>query len=351
MTRTVQFPISYNVHGRLPGRVIPRSYIFAEMVELQITDVATVDAPVAVSWKVPSLRTAITSAEYRRMWAFDANQRQHTVFYEGRHWLRLLKESPWDRSPGEPLNSTEFVQGAASGAFNRGLGFAEPTQGQRKFEMVIGDPGHRFEEVIRHGRARAMDVASELEFISVSGVLHARCDQPIFKLVPGWETGDGGNVVRTKTRYPVVDTKELRAPRTLDSLRVPTVPLSMRDEVNRKCPKISKLADQFEWPTVHIPESLSADEDLRLEADYLVHEFLAWTEKTLGTRYAGVEHYFKKTSVEAKLDYLLASECHWRDFESRTGVSVAPLRRATEALDSMSISLVPDGIGTTLSMT
>ena len=343
MTRSVLFPMSYNLHGRLPGRVMPRSYIFAEMVELQVTDVAPEDAPVAVRWKVPFLRTVITSADYRPMWAFDAEQRQHTVFYEGRHWVQLLKRTQWENSPAEPVQSADFERRASAGAFNGDLGFSVPTQGQRKFEVVTDDPGSRFEEVIRHGRPRALELSSGLEFISVAGVLHARCDQPCFKLVPAWYEADR---TRVPTRYPVVDTKELRAPRTLDPLRVPALPLSMSDEVSRKCPQMWRVADQFEWPTVHIPESISADEDLRLEADYLVHEFLAWTEKNLGTKYAGVEHFFRKPTVEAKLDYLLANEPEWREFESRYGVSAAPLRRATEALDNMTISILPDGPAT-----
>ncbi|MCV9963581.1 hypothetical protein OIU34_16885 [Pararhizobium sp. BT-229] len=343
MTRTVRFPMSYSIHGRLPGRVMPRSYIFAEMVDLQVTDVAAEDAPVAVSWKVPHIRTSVTSAEYRPMWAFDAERRQHTVFYEGRHWVRLLQETHWDNSPSEPLQCADFERAAVTGAFNGGLGFAVPTQGQRKFEIVTDDQGGRFEEVIRHGRPRALELASGLDFISVNGVLHARADQPCFKLVPAWYEADR---TRVKTRYPVVDTKELRAPRTLDPVRVPALPLSMRDEVTRKCPQMWRLADQFEWPTIHMPESLSTDEDLRLEADYLVHEFLARTENTLGTRYAGLEHYFRQPTVEAKLDYLLANEREWPEFRTRYGVSTAPLRRAVEALDNMSISLVPDGRGT-----
>ncbi|MBY3151135.1 hypothetical protein HFO56_01775 [Rhizobium laguerreae] len=347
MTRTALFPMTYNVHGRLPGRVMPRSYIFAEMVELQVTDVAREDAPIAVSWKVPYIRAHITSAEYRPMWLFDAEQQQHTVFHEGRHWVRLLRETPYENSPSEPLQSADFERDAATGAFNKCLGFAVPTQGQRKFEVVTEDPGNRFDEIIRHGRAKALDLASGLDFISVDGVLHARCDQPCFKLVPAWYeversaaiTSDGP--ARIKTRYPVVDTKELREPITLDPLRVPALPLSMRDDVARKCPKMGKDIDQFEWPTVHIPESLSADDDLRLEADYRVHEFLAWTENTLGSRWALLEQYFRKPTVEAKLDYLLASAREWPQFESRYGVSMAPLRQAVEALDNRSISIAP----------
>lgn len=343
MTRTVPFPMSYNIHGRLPGRVIPRSYIFAEMVDVQVEDVAPEDAPIAVSWKVPLLRNVITSAEYRSMWAYDGAQRQHTVFYEGRHWVQVLKRTRWENHSAEPVKSADFEREAVAGVFNGDLGFSVPTQGQRKFEVVADDPGTRFEEVTRHGRPRALDLASNLQFISVEGVLHARCDQPCFKLVPGWYEADR---TRVPTRYPVVDAKELRAPRTLGPLRVLALPLSMRDEVKRKCPQMWRLGDQFEWPTVHIPESLSGDEDLRLEADYLVHELLAWTEKTLGTKYSGVEHYFRKETVEAKVDYLLANEPEWREFESRYGVSMAPLRRAAEALDNMSISILPDGPAT-----
>ncbi|MBY3433333.1 hypothetical protein HFN89_04050 [Rhizobium laguerreae] len=339
MTRTVLFPITYNVHGRLPGRVIPRSYIFAEMVELQVADVAREDAPIAVSWKVPYICAHITSAEYRQMWLFDAEQQQHTVFHEGRHWVRLLRETPYENSPSVPLRSADFERNAGTGAFNECLGFAVPTQGQRKYEVVTEDPANRFDEIIRHGRQKALDLVSGLDFISVDGVLHARCDQPTFKLVPAW-LGSGRD--RVLKRLPVVDVIENRTPRSFDPMRVSVLPLCMRDEVLRRCSTVGEtLPNQFEWPTIHIEDAISADEELRLEADYLVQEFLALTQKALNTRYAGVENYFRKTTIEGKLAYLLSDEREWPHFVSRYGLSVVPLRRAVDALDGVSISLAP----------
>lgn len=348
MPRTVLLPMSYKIHGRLPGRVMPRSYIFAEMIEVAVTDVAPEDAPLAVSWKVPYLNTHITPSEYRSIWAYDAQQRQHTVFHDGRHWLRLLRETPWSNIPSEPVRTADFEAGAEKGAFNGTLGFPVPTQGQRQFEIVAGDPADRFEEIIRNGRSKALEQASGLEFISVSGVLHMRCDQPCFKLVPAWIIDDR---TRVKTRYPVVDTQENRTPRELHSFRIPAVPLSMRDEVLRLCPEVHEgPADQFEWPAIHLPDAISADEELRLEADYLVQEFLALTQSELNAQYPGLEHYFGKPTVEAKLDYLLASEPEWHHFEVRSGISTAPLRRAVETLDGMSISLITDASRTAAPM-
>jgi hypothetical protein len=309
------------------------------MIDAQIADVSPIDAPLAVSWKVPVIDWSIAAAEYRRMWAFDGDQRQQTVFHDGKHWLRLLSESKYSASPSAPVRSSDFDATAHTGAFNGALGFAVPTQGQRKFDMVAADPVGRFEEVIRNGRLNAVRLASNLNFISVEGVLHVPCDQPTFKLVPTWR---GDERDRAVTLVPVVDAFENRTSRSFDPFRISILPLGMRDEVVRRCSKINTtLAGQFEWPTVHLAESISADEELRIEADYHVQEFLALTQRTLNTLYAGVESYFRNSSVEGKLAYLLSSEPEWRHFESRYGLSAAPLRRAVEALDNVSISLVP----------
>jgi hypothetical protein len=309
------------------------------MAEAFITDVAPIDAPMAVSWKVPITDRAMTSWEYRRMWAYDQEQRQHTVFFDDRHWLRVLTDSPLPNAPSEPLASVDFEASAETGYYNSALGFIVPTQAQRKFEVVPDDPSGRFEEIVRNERSNAYKLAKRLEFISVDGDLHVLCDQPCFKLVPCWV---GTGATRIMSRLAVVDTVTNRTSRSLAPMRVTPLPISMREEALRQCPQTKRiLAGEFEWPTVHLPESMSHDGDLLLEADYHVQEFLARTQHVHGTRYAGVDNYFRKNTVEEKLTYLLADERNWGDFAARFGVSTAPLKRAVEALDGMSISLAP----------
>jgi hypothetical protein len=336
MTRTICFPVTYNIHGFLLRRQQPRSYLFAEMAEVSITEVAPQDAPVAVSWKVPISSRNITPWELRRMWAFDTDQRQHTRFYEGRHWLRVLADQPFHDAPSIPLAASEFAARAESGIFNSSLEFAVPTKGQRKFEVVHQEPSDRFMKHYDSDRHRSLARAAGLQFISVDDVLYVRCNQPCYRLVP-FAAHSGGI-----THMPVIHPFATGERRGFEKTRVSALPLSMRDEVIRRCPVANPISDsshggQFEWPEIHLPESMSDDYDLEMEADYYVQEFQAGMVSRCKSTYPCLDFYFNEKNPEGKLEYLSRSEDDFKDMSSRLGISTRTLFQSIEALDGMSI--------------
>jgi hypothetical protein len=337
MHRTIQFPVTYRVHGRLAGRQQPRTYLFAEPSEAVITDVLPEDTPVAVSWKVPVFNDgSISSSEVRYMWAFDADKCQHTRYHDGRHWLRVLSAQRFMGAPVDPVSASEFAANAHTGRFNSCLGFAVPTKGQRKFDIVSQEPRDRFDDVEESDRRHAIGRAEALEFISVNDVLYVRIEQPCFKLVP-FESQNG------RIKYvPVVDSVANGERRPLDKTRISQLPLSMREEVIRRCGSTDPFSDaeagkEPEWPVVHVPDSMSTDYDLELEADYLIQEFHANYVRSHKGTHAYLEFYFHNKTMEDKLDHLLRGDREW----SHLGSSAAPIRRAIEALEAISITLAP----------
>lgn len=338
MTRTIYFPVTYTIHGHLTGRQQPRSYLFAEMAEASITDVAPEDAPVAVSWKVPISSRDITPWPLRRMWAFDTDQRQHTRFYDGRHWLRVLADQPFHNAPSVPLAASEFAARAESGLFNNCLGFAVPTKGQRKFEVVQQEPSERFVQHYDSDRRYAVALAKDLAFIAVDDVLYVKADQPCYRLAPF--TDSSGNIAHMPVVHPFTSGER----RSFDKARVTPLPISMRDEVIRRCRSANPFSDvshagQFEWPEVHLTESMSADYDLEMEADYYVQEFQAGMVSRCKSTCPLLDSYFRQTSHAHKLSYLLRSEHEFKDMSSRLGISTRTLFQAIEALDGISIEL------------
>ncbi|MCS4089635.1 hypothetical protein [Rhizobium sp. BK176] len=331
MTRTILFPVTYRISGRLHGRQQARTYLFAEAVEASITDVSPEDAPVAVSWKVPVVKDSrITPWEQSHMWAFDTERQQHTRFFDGRHWLRVLSEQRYIDAPVVPISASEFAASAHTGRFNGSLGFVVETK-QRKIELVTAEPRDRFDDIDESGRWYAIPRAKGLEFISVDDVLYVRCEQPCFKLVPV-EVSSG------RIRHiPVVDTVWNGERRPLDKTRITPLPLSMREEVIRRCGSTDPFSavgagGDVEWPLVHLLDSMSTDYDLELEADYLIQEFQANYRN-----HAYLEFYFHNKTPEDKLDHLLRGDREW----AYMGSSASPIRRAIEALEGISITLSP----------
>jgi hypothetical protein len=338
MTRTIYFPVTYTIHGYLLGRQQPRSYLFAEMAEVSITDVAPEDAPVAVSWKVPISSRDVTPWHLRRMWAFDTDQRQHTRFYDGRHWLTVLADQPFHDAPSAPLAASEFAARAESGFFNSCLGFAVPTKGQRKFEVVQQEPSDRFMRNYDSARRYALALANGLEFISVDDVLYVKAAQPCYRLAPFADSSGG------IAYMPVVHHFTSGERRPFDKTRVASLPISMRDEIIRRCRSANTLSDashvgQFEWPEVHLPESMSADYDLEMEADYYVQEFQAGMVSRCKSTCPLLDSYFRQTSPAHKLSYLLRWEHEFKDMSSGLGISTRTLFQAIDALDGISIEL------------
>ncbi|MBY3151138.1 hypothetical protein HFO56_01790 [Rhizobium laguerreae] len=336
MVKTVLFPVSYSAYGTMPGRTNRLSYTLAEMTEISVLDVDPELAPIAVSWKVPD-RFGFNGGQ--AMWARDETSGQHTVYFEGRHWVRMLDWTKGDPSP--PLRTDDFLAGATAGEFSWLLGFPQPTRSKRRFTVVDGDPKSQLPDIDTSQRHNAKLIARGLEFISVGGVLHQRCDQPVFRLIIEHLGTEDNKLIATA---PVVDAFESRGPRNYFLARNEIIPLFMENELSAHCPLMDRIiAVPFEGPTIHVPEAISIADNLRAAADFYVQTFLLQSQD-VGFHRALHDRKFPETflqmrDVEAKLEYLAEQVGAWGNAAEKLGLSTDALYRAIEYLDNVPISV------------
>jgi hypothetical protein len=234
----------------------------------------------------------------------------------------------------------DFLAGATAGDFNWLLGFPQPTK-TRRFTIVDGDPKSQFPDIHTSERKNAKLRVRWLEFISVDGVLHQRCDQPVFRLVvEHLGTGDDTLIATA----PVVDAFEIHGPINHNVARNESLPLCMEDELREHCPYMAEIIKQpFEGPTIHWPESISVADNLRTAADYHVRTFLS---KSYDVRFHTIldgrnftQTYLEMRDVEAKLEYLTEQVGIWGKWAENLGLSTDALHRAIECLDNVPITI------------
>jgi hypothetical protein len=330
---TIAFPMSYRVHGYLPGRQQPRTYVFAEMSPLEITRVDRRDAPLAVSWTEPrptKIALHSRSPEEGVVNAWGAEAERHTVYHDGAHWFPLAKiRARGDESPVSGLSVEDADTALNNGSYNGLLGFARTTQGRKQYDFVAGDPVERFASYTEHGRKAAVRNFEALRMISVDGQVYIKCSQPAFRFEKP-ET----------MRYPFVDIWEGQHASRFGSARAGYLPLSKISEVDSIAANFPRhLADPSADVIVHLPETIDANADLVVTADFLVLDFMKMTERSTSTRWAMIERYFQCRTADEKLAYLSASAREWPHFEGKYGISVNSLRKAVEYLEAISIDL------------
>ena len=330
MPRTIRFPVTYKVHGMLPGRQQPRSYVFAEFVDLDLVSADKAEAPVAVSWRV-ARDPRIDLDGGRRHWDTDVrgrNGRQYTRYFEGRHWFPMEEEETSDGYRySEPLETDDFLTGFGDYRYNAMFGLDMPTMGAKPVELVGGDPAGRFGTVTHHGREAAMAISERLRFLSVGGNLYVACDQPVYRLARARPDGF----------IPLVNVRERVPGQPTDWKRERYLPLSMPDEVARACGPCFRYLEDAGFPEVHLPESMSRDEDMRVAADFFVREFMVYAKTKPAAVRAGISDYFLLDDAAARLDYLLDYADSWPTLRTRWNCRTELLERAIELLESRSI--------------
>ncbi|MCS4089638.1 hypothetical protein [Rhizobium sp. BK176] len=330
MVRTVLFPVSYSAYGTMPGRTNRLSYTLAEMTEISIVEVDPQFAPIAVSWKVPD---EFGYNGRQAMWARDEAGGQHTVYHEGRHWVTVLDWTKGDPSP--QLLTDDFLAKAPSGEFNRLLGFSPPTGSKRRFTVVEGDPEKQFPDIDCSHRKDAKRTALGLDFISVGGLLYQRCDQPVFKLIIERGDADGNKPI---SRGLVVDAFENRDQKMHVTVRTKPIPLGMQDDLASLSPTMAdvNVAHGAE-PTIHLPESISATDSLRVAADFHVLAFLTDNARAFYSTHDRdfLEAYLAMRDIDQKLEFVTDRLGEW----AKTGLSTVSLHRAIEYLDDVPISV------------
>lgn len=342
MTVSCQIPMSYVIKGVAGGRKGVRSYLFGETSTIEIDEVSAEEAPVAVSWRVPGVPadTRFDYFNHVEARASDEAHRNHTVFYKERHWLRLLhgfvadakRGHEWETSDGITLG--EFISFVDLGRYNALFGFS-PIWDFMKLEAVGGDPSVMFERVAESERPRSVRSLARLELMSVDGIVYVAGDQPAYAL-------PSADKHMTRFSYPYVTAiKSILA----DNPRIDEtgfLPFSMRDELElRKAEAPSDVVFPDLDVEVHLPLSMSRDEDLRVGADYHVRVLNDARKRARSKQYPELAPYFDMTDIEDKADFIAAVRSRWPTHSG--GLSPAPLDAALSLLDERSISFPVHG--------
>lgn len=332
MTIKINIPVSYRIHGFLPGRKQPRSYIFAEIKPIEIEEASPSQAEIAIAW---------TDAPYQVYWEDNettqvspADGLHYTRYMDGTHWVRLLAgQAGYVYGPSEPLRTFDFLQTAENGGHIKTLGFTMPTQGQKTISMVDSDPSDRFQSISKTTRDTAMRHYEALRLLSVDGTLYMACSQPAY-LIRSASTPGG-----VKARIPVIHADTGSDNRSITE-RSAILPFSAETELEELLKGLTwSQAEIFRRPLIHLPESISRDDDLIATADYHLREFFLASYRRLNAPYAYVDNYFKMGTAEEKAAYLARSADEWERSGRQFGLPVERLSLALECLDNVSVTL------------
>ncbi|MCZ7861174.1 hypothetical protein O9X98_07110 [Agrobacterium salinitolerans] len=343
MTISCLVPMAYVIKGVLGGQKGIRSHLFAETAQIEIDEVGYDDAPVAVSWTVPGVPkdARLDYFNHTESRAYDGQRRNHTVYHRGRHWLRMLhghvgpsnrRGKEWDSSEGITLG--EFLGFVDLGRYNDFLGFA-PLSEFMKLATVGGDPEGRFTEVRESDRPRSLRSLARLELLSVDGLVYVACDQPAYALA----SSDKDLV---SFRYPYVTA---RRQFLLDNPRIGEtryLPFSMGDEFMQEI--AATPADVVMSPLdvqIHLPETISQDEDLKVGADYHVRVLSDAVRRARKRQYPDLAPYFGLEDIDEKAEFIASARASWPSFGG--GLSPAPLDTALAMLDEREIALPVHG--------
>ena len=331
------FPVAYSQKGRLRGKKVAREYRFSEIVDVEISEVGTDEAPVAVSWRAPR-DSAITSWQDLPLLCAGHDGRRFTRWYGGRHWIALFEGNldPLTRSGDRAFLSAPVLADAL------GAGDGHPAVGMEAYaprrsktltaRPVPDDPASMFEELRTDGdRDNAMQAAARLadRLLVVDGTVHLACAQPAIR-VPLF--AEAMNDYRGAETFPV-DTRASYVD-GIDGYLGSRLyyPVNEWDEVvNGRAdrsphpPSIRAFLEPYR-PRVFLPHSLGEGIDQRRKADNNVKRFLR-----LSPEAAPKESYrYFRIGQRARMEWL---ETVLAENRARWESAEAPHHLLREALD------------------
>lgn len=340
MTHVATIPVTYTVKGIPFGKKAYKEDLYAEFREVSVYEVDTADAPVAVSWRVPGIPQHDVRFDYLthfEVGTCDDDGRNHTVFHQGRHWLRLLtshlrggRSSRGRWGDGTPLLVEDFLGQAVDGKFNALFGF-DQFYGRPPLATSGEDVTPRYLTVRENSRDRTMRSLDRLSLISVDGVLHMACNQPMIAL-PSADYG----MARHVFPYVTARYRSLWDNPHADDTRF--LPFSMVDELQRHTDAMPEYFVQTDHDMiVHHGPSFSNDAEIEVAADYNVALVYTATSRARKKSYPDLAGYFRLHDLEAKAGFLEDARSQWAD--DKGGVSPALLDQALALLDERSIGM------------
>lgn len=333
----IRVPIGYTIRGTI-GRTT-RTWKFQERVTIEVPDVTSEEAPMAVSWAAHSDLHGYDPIKYAFLGHGGEDGRQFTRWYKGRHWLRLTEGHT--EQYGKPAKSPELTAAGfesalpIGGGYNiLGLNALSPGRDHRK---VQGDPTERFSTVDRSGRnlALAQLEAAASTLMSVDGVLHVACAQPAICLAKGKDDSLEGHVLHVDTRSNVVDGKDYLVDQvlvfSLDEWEDKSH-IAIRASGDR--PKATARLASLE-PRVHLPESIDPDILTARTADTFVRRFVieAYPQAI------HLQNYFAYDDPVAREEFIRGMLAEHRNKWEMAGLPVQLLDLADETFADAKVDL------------
>jgi hypothetical protein len=333
----VQTSFSYRITGRMTGRVATRAYSFRERADFDVPCVNPDDAPVAAEWDIDTLfyKDKLRHPADSAVEASGQDRKQHTRFYQGRHWKRLT-EGHVRGVAGQhaDLGFDEFVRLGSSSGLDNLMG----TKTAFKGKLVHSSPSHLFSEIAVDTRATALSEfrTSSARFMSVDGVMYRQCATPVL-----WLSRSNG---QWGSKVPLVDTDPVR--RILFSAGAPDVfirsqaPLSLFDEVVSEYLRLEHTKDPEDRarietlrPRILLQEAFPNDREDA--ADYFVEEYISNYGKD---HFHDLNAYFGRRTAEGKLQYLESQpKSEWLTAGAHHPRPVDLIERALDLLDGRTI--------------
>ena len=292
----IQFEYGFDIRGRKVGNRVSTTTRFKEPVELEIREVASIEAPIAVIWNArKKIHPSATSYD-RELLCADKSGQMHTKWYEGRHWLRLVKSHSGGKisEDGSEDGSAEF----SLEAFKKDLGRGR----QRLFEMIglrhhlptstksVDQAESLYLDIQANTKEQASQAIERLskDMVIIDGVIHIACAQPGLRVTKPsdslgifrWDQIEVDLTVETSARYLDGHAGFMRGHMAYALDKWKSVYLqATKSGIDLRQPLPE---EHLKAPTVLIHESIDNNVEIRRSIDTLVKKTL-WNFKAVPT--------------------------------------------------------------------
>jgi hypothetical protein len=191
------FPIEYEIHGTTRTNRRPARYFYREAVAIDIPEVRSGDAPVAVEWTPVASSALFLATSDRAISGPDG--KQLTRWHWNSHWQRLCDGHFYgrrDRGRATTVKDLEAMLASPNQdkAARAAVGSSSLIDDLLKSKIVSigGDPRGKFVSVRTDGRETQMKQLDEVVsgLISVDGILHRKCLEPFVAVSLYFENGE-----------------------------------------------------------------------------------------------------------------------------------------------------------------
>ncbi|MCV9964193.1 hypothetical protein OIU34_20115 [Pararhizobium sp. BT-229] len=337
----IVFPLFYSITGRLPGKRQARSYSYRELVEVDIREVSSEDAPVACVWR-PNKELRHPADEIVPLTNHGKSGpggTQFTRWHDGRHWKRMIMSDGRLMHTATmndiELDRVQFQAMLGSGRIQHALDIMCLPEWVSAAKDVTDDPASQFDVVKQSARARVMD---ELEkaldnVISVDGVIHAACFEPFIAVFKSVRPGTDVCEMSVETRdYPLTIFRD----RIVGAFAAGSFDVALSLATTKGVQGREQLAGV--QPDILIPDAFSFD----WEMFWSVTEKLdrLWIDLArVGQQNTAVGIGKRSSDPDQRFAALSSLTPETTERWERLGVSPQPLYEALEILDDREVRL------------